>query len=89
MVFIGRLTNQGRPGPDHEKLADAYPKFSFILPKLSYSWSIHQTLMMILFFQTGDARLVIHTANLEKAQWKRKVQAAWISPLLKEKPVWL
>jgi tyrosyl-DNA phosphodiesterase-1 len=48
--------------------------------------SVHHTKMMILFYSTGDARVVIHTANLIEVDWTNKTQGVWISPLLSAKP---
>jgi tyrosyl-DNA phosphodiesterase-1 len=42
--------------------------------------------MMILFYSTGDARVVIHTANLVEYDWRNKTQGVWVSPLLSRKP---
>ncbi|KAL3895067.1 MAG: hypothetical protein SGCHY_004917 [Lobulomycetales sp.] len=59
---------------------------SFILAPLPIPFGTHHTKMMILFYQTGAARLVVHTANLIEADWRNKTQACWISPLLSAKP---
>jgi tyrosyl-DNA phosphodiesterase 1 len=42
----------------------------------------HHSKMMVLFFGTGMARVVIHTANMIPKDWANMTQGAWLSPLL-------
>jgi tyrosyl-DNA phosphodiesterase-1 len=76
----------GEPGT-YDDVTRSNPNLTFLTPKMPLEWGVHHTKMMVLFYSTGDARAVIHTANLIEQDWKNKSQGVWISPLLSAKPL--
>lgn len=57
-----------------------YPQIELCSARLDIPFGTHHTKMMFLLYETG-LRIVIHTANLIKQDWKQKTQGIWISPI--------
>ncbi|KAM5339816.1 tyrosyl-DNA phosphodiesterase 1 [Glossophaga mutica] len=60
--------------------AKPYENISLCQAKLDIAFGTHHTKMMLLLYKEG-LRVVIHTANLIRADWHQKTQGIWLSPL--------
>ncbi|XP_028677690.1 tyrosyl-DNA phosphodiesterase 1 [Erpetoichthys calabaricus] len=68
----------------HEE-AHPYENIRLCQAKLDIAFGTHHTKMMLLLYEEGF-RVVIHTANLIKADWHQKTQGIWMSPLYPKLP---
>ncbi|XP_045679872.1 tyrosyl-DNA phosphodiesterase 1 [Phyllostomus hastatus] len=60
--------------------AKPYENISLCQAKLDIAFGTHHTKMMLLLYEEG-LRVVVHTANLIRADWHQKTQGIWLSPL--------
>jgi len=49
--------------------------------KPKYPYGTHHTKMMILSYEDGSVRVVVHTANLVPDDWENRTQGLWVSDL--------
>ena len=48
--------------------------------KPRYPFGTHHTKMMVLNYDDGSVRVVVHTSNLISSDWEDRTQGMWISP---------
>ncbi|CAB3995701.1 tyrosyl-DNA phosphodiesterase 1-like [Paramuricea clavata] len=60
--------------------AEPFPNVRLFQAKLPIAYGTHHSKMMLLLYAEG-LRVVITTANLIHADWDKKTQGVWISPL--------
>jgi len=47
--------------------------------KPKYPYGTHHTKMMVLMYEDGSVRVVVHTANLVPDDWHNRTQGVWVS----------
>ena len=71
LVLLYGAENPELSSPD---LAQVYPNLRAVRIKPKYPYGTHHTKMMILVYQDGGVRVVVHTANLVPSDWENRTQ---------------
>ena len=60
-------------------LSEVYPSVRAVRVKPKYPYGTHHTKMMLLVYEDGGLRVVVHTANLIPSDWENRSQGVWVS----------
>ena len=70
-------------GEDNIELAanNGRPRNNIIAKKVKprYPFGTHHTKMMVLVYDDGSVRVVVHTSNLISSDWENRTQGIWVS----------
>ena len=71
-------------GEDNTQLAanNGQPKSNITAKRIKprYPFGTHHTKMMVLCYDDGSVRVVVHTSNLISSDWENRTQGIWVSP---------
>ena len=65
--------------------SECYPNIRAVRVKPKYPYGTHHTKMMVLLYEDGGVRVVVHTANLVPGDWENRTQGVWVSPRQSER----
>ena len=71
LVLLYGAENPELSSPD---LCKVYPNLRAVRIKSKYPYGTHHTKMMVLLYQDGGLRVVVHTANLVPSDWENRTQ---------------
>ena len=60
-------------------LQEVWPSCRAVRVKPKYPYGTHHTKMMLLTYEDGGLRVVVHTANLVPGDWENRTQGLWVS----------
>jgi len=76
LVILYGAESQELASPD---LQEVWPSCRAVRVKPKYPYGTHHTKMMLLTYEDGGVRVVVHTANLVPGDWENRTQGLWVS----------